>query len=274
MLTKMLEDNAKIIISTGNVLNVNKKAGQKPTEELIDCLKATLTEPLTNLENAEIHRANDDLLDKINEHERNSIKIGAKLFLNTNSTEYLNEAVETVLQILGIKCLDNLILAYHPTTKNIEQADYTNLNGSLSNENSENTQNSHSKAKEPLEDVKKLWNCLEKYSVNKQICQLGISDLDPDSFAELHGNSKVHPTIAQINLSTCCVVPPALQEFCNKNDVQLLTHSDPEVILPDDILPNMGLSGYKPIWAVRYQVHVKCRGLLTAKGYIVATSRH
>lgn len=38
---------------------------------------------------------------------------------------------------------------------------------------------------------------------------------------------QVKPSIIQINLSSCCVVPPALQEFTKQNDVQLLTHNDP-----------------------------------------------
>ncbi|KAJ8870391.1 hypothetical protein PR048_029412 [Dryococelus australis] len=37
----------------------------------------------------------------------------------------------------------------------------------------------------------------------------------------------VKPSIIQINLATCCVVPPALQEFTKDHNVQLLTHSDP-----------------------------------------------
>lgn len=273
MLTKMLENNSKIIISTGNVLNVNKKTGQKPTEELIDCLKATVVEPLIKLEIAEMHRANDDLHEKISEHERNSIKIGAKIFINNNSIEYLNEAVATVLQILNVSYLDNLILAYHPT-KSPEKLDYSKLNGNYGNENSDNVLPSYMKTNDSLDDLKTLWNCLENYSTNKQICQLGIADLDTETLVDLYENSKVRPTIAQINLAACCVVPPPLQEFCNKNDIQLLTHSDPEVILPDDALPSMGFIGFEPIWAIRYQVHVKCRGLLTAKGFIVGINRH
>lgn len=39
---------------------------------------------------------------------------------------------------------------------------------------------------------------------------------------------QVKPNIIQINLATCCVVPPALQEFTKQNDIQLLTHSDPD----------------------------------------------
>jgi len=35
MLTETINNHNNVIISTGNILNVNKKAGQKPTEEVI-----------------------------------------------------------------------------------------------------------------------------------------------------------------------------------------------------------------------------------------------
>jgi hypothetical protein len=38
---------------------------------------------------------------------------------------------------------------------------------------------------------------------------------------------QVKPCIVQINLATCCVVPPDLQEYAKLNDILLLTHNDP-----------------------------------------------
>lgn len=64
-----------------------------------------------------------------------------------------------------------------------------------------------------------------------------------------------------------------LQEFCNKNEIQLLTHSDPE---PEEFFRSIGdleKLNLIPQWTVRYTVHVKCRGVLTAKGYIVGALR-
>lgn len=251
--------NNQIIISTGNVLSVNKKAGQKPTEELIDCLQITFKEPVFKENEGEIYRSYDDLREKINEHERNSIKIGAKLFLNTNSVEYLNAAVKTLLKILNVDCIDNLILAYHPFQKNQQQ------NGDI--------QNGQKDDLTELNDLKFLWKELEKFAESKMICQLGIADLDTDTLKALYEDCKIPPTITQINLAACCVVPPSLQEFCNAHDIQLLTHSDPEVILSQDALNQLDVLNYEPTWTIRYQVHVKCRGLLTAKGFVVGANR-
>lgn len=108
------------------------------------------------------------------------------------------------------------------------------------------------------------------------------------------------PSIVQVNLATCCVVPPALQEFSKQNDIQLNTTSDPAGnsvhqgfvstfdtsiltfqknncflfvadILPKDMLKQV-LEPSLPfnlVWVFRYQVQVKCRGVLASKGYVV-----
>ncbi len=39
--------------------------------------------------------------------------------------------------------------------------------------------------------------------------------------------SQVKPSIHQINLSACCVVPEDLQIFCKEHDIRILTHNDP-----------------------------------------------
>lgn len=90
------------------------------------------------------------------------------------------------------------------------------------------------------------------------------------------------------------MVPPGLQEFTKQNEVQLLTHSDPcreyihvicstvqtftdntslefwiLEILPKDALSDVFGSDVNLHWVTRYQVHVKCRGVLSSKGYLV-----
>ena len=39
---------------------------------------------------------------------------------------------------------------------------------------------------------------------------------------------QVKPCVAQINMNTCCTVPPEMQEFAKEHDIQLLTHNDPQ----------------------------------------------
>uniref|UniRef100_A0A2M3Z7T0 GCS light chain n=1 Tax=Anopheles braziliensis TaxID=58242 RepID=A0A2M3Z7T0_9DIPT len=291
MLPQLLNDLGVIIVSTGNVLNVSdlrKKAGQKPTDELTDCLRSTFTEaevvePSQNGGQSSvpvqeqrrlITRRNNDLLEKVREHPRADIKIGAKIFLNRYSEPALTEAIEKLFETLNVSYLDNLILAYHPTATAPEKA----ANGS-----EEATDGEEAKEEGVIEwavgsdnavgNLKKLWAILERYAADGKIGQLGIADLDADSLQQLYDGAKVHPTIAQINLAACCVVPPQLQAYCNQNEIQLLTHSDPQELLPRDVLDELELTSYYAGWTSRYQVHIKCRGVLAAKGFIVSLER-
>lgn len=283
MLSHLLKDTS-VIVSTGNVLNVSelrKKAGQKPTDELTDCLRSTFGEaevaelpPNRRL----ITRRNNDLLEKVKEHPRADIKIGAKIFLNRFSEPALTEAVEKLFETLNVSYLDNLIVAYHPSaTGSSNRTDGTN-GGTQTDEQPE------SEVKEgviewavgsdnAVGNLKKLWALLERYAGDGKIGQLGIADLDADSLKELYDASTVHPSIAQINLAACCVVPPQLQAYCNQNEIQLLTHSDPQELLPREVLNELDLASYGAGWTSRYQVHIKCRGVLAAKGFIVSLER-
>lgn len=248
-----------VIISTGNVLNENKKAALKSNEELIDGLKLLLEDSRSELNSiGEIHRMGDDLHEKIIENDRSNISIGAKIFLNKHSSDCIKDAMQTLVRILNVDHVDNVVLANHSSKKdpNIESNGIENLSSDFS--------------KSTLADLKSLWSVLEEFVLSKKVCLIGIADLDTDTLVDLYSNSKVHPSIVQINLASCCVVPPPLKEFCNQHDIQLLTHSDAERLLDDESFP---IPGYLCDWIVRYQVHVKCRGVLSAKGYIVGSSK-
>uniref|UniRef100_A0A182NPS0 GCS light chain n=1 Tax=Anopheles dirus TaxID=7168 RepID=A0A182NPS0_9DIPT len=277
MLSHLLKDTS-VIVSTGNVLNVSelrKKAGQKPTDELTDCLRSTFGEAeVTDLPPTRrlITRRNNDLLEKVQEHPRADIKIGAKIFLNRFSEPALTEAVEKLFETLSVSYLDNLILAYHPTTG------AGGSNGTSGPEDElvvkqEGVIEWAVGSDNAVGNLKKLWTILERYAGDGKIGQLGIADLDADSLRELYDASTVHPSIAQINLAACCVVPPQLQAYCNQNEIQLLTHSDPQELLPREVLDELELGSYGAGWTSRYQVHIKCRGVLAAKGFIVSLDR-
>lgn len=203
---------------------------------------------MVHIKNGKVFRNNDDLIAKITENERKNIKIGAKIFLNRPCSDNLKSAIENLFKTLQVDTLDNLILAYHPKKQDVDQQSNHTTNGSVLINGSSATNgrqtddgSNHFSTSVPkegvlewgnggnsLSDLKKLWTVLEEYAEEKKIIQLGIADLDTDSLTDLYTTCAIKPTIAQINLSACCVVPPSLQEFCNKNDIQLLTHSDPE----------------------------------------------
>lgn len=206
--------------------------------QLFDCLNLMLADPVIDAKTGLLTRTNDDLLQKVQEHERANVKIGAKVFLNHPHPELLHEAIDTLLNVLQIQHFDNLILAYHPSDES-EVKINGNAAGKLTNGHQNGTSSSSLSSSLPkeslitwggsdnaIEDLKKLWRALETYATDKRICQLGIADLDTDTLIELYQSCTIKPTIAQINLNACCVVPPSMQEFCTKNEIQLLTHSD------------------------------------------------
>lgn len=80
--------------------------------------------------------------------------------------------------------------------------------------------------KDDLDQIKSVWKILESFVQNAKIKQLGIADVEETTFRALYEWATVKPSIIQINLATCCVVPPTLQAFCKENDLKLLTHSD------------------------------------------------
>jgi len=62
--------------------------------------------------------------------------------------------------------------------------------------------------------------------------------------------------------------------------IQLLTHSDSKEILPQSCLAEVfgGQTELKQKipkleWMIRYLTHVKCRGVLASKGYVVCLKR-
>jgi glutamate--cysteine ligase regulatory subunit len=82
-------------------------------------------------------------------------------------------------------------------------------------------------AGDDISSLKNIWSVLEEYVKNEKISQIGLADVEEATFRNVFEWATIKPSIIQINLATCCVVPPTLQSFCKDNDVQLLTHSDP-----------------------------------------------
>lgn len=142
-----------------------------------------------------------------------------------------------------------------------------------------------------MEKIKNIWYTLEEYAKNKKVLQIGLSDVEENVFRIIYEWATIKPSIIQINLATCCVVPPTLQAFCKEKEVQLLTHSDPNgkyfknyclglllIFLVAEILPEDSLGtvfGTKLIlnWVVRFLVHIKCRGVLATKGYLISFNK-
>lgn len=254
MAFKLNESAKNVIINTGNILSLNditKKPAQNPTDELVEALHLTLKD-FQNGGNVQSHveqpititRRHDDLVNKIAEHEIADLKIGLKIFVENDKEQYLTEALDKAFTVLNINSVQNVIIAYH-SKQNEGQNDI-------------------------IEKLKNIWKTLESYARDKKIFQIGLSDIEEAAFRSIYEWADIKPSIIQINLATCCVVPPTLQAFCKDNEVQLLTHSDPNEILPENSIQSVFGLPLKLKWALRFLVHIKCRGVLATKGYLIS----
>ncbi len=99
--------------------------------------------------------------------------------------------------------------------------------------------------------------------------------------------TKVRPSVDQINVRDCCVVPRSLILYAKQEKIELLTHNDCTNILPPGTVrellgsgengagvlagPEEGSQGLKgevePQWVVKYTAVVRDRGVIENKGY-------
>ncbi|GJQ78634.1 putative glutamate--cysteine ligase regulatory [Trypoxylus dichotomus] len=226
----IMKKSKTVIINTGNILALNDLT-KNPGQNPTEELKEAINITLKDFKNSERTDSEPD----------QSLIIALKIFVNSDNEEYLKEALNKAFSVLNVNSVQNVIISYN---HKIPQNDHV---GKLQN----------------------IWKVLETYTKNKKIAQIGLADLEENMFRTIYNWSNVKPSIIQINLATCCVVPPTLQDFCKENEVQLLTHSDPTEILPDEAIEQIFDEKLVLNWVLRFLVHIKCRGVLTTKGYLI-----
>ncbi|KAI4797007.1 hypothetical protein KUCAC02_026608, partial [Chaenocephalus aceratus] len=79
-----------------------------------------------------------------------------------------------------------------------------------------------------LAHLQPAWEELESLVRSQRIAAIGTSDLDKDLLEQLYTWAQVKPSSNQVNLASCCVMPPDLTAFAKEFDIQLLTHNDPK----------------------------------------------
>ncbi|XP_054274924.1 glutamate--cysteine ligase regulatory subunit [Macrosteles quadrilineatus] len=253
MMVNIPESVSKVCVHTGNILNLNevkKNAGQNSSEELVESLKIALKDwkPPSDVIGPDLEvKINDETVKVSNPPgvDSKELRTSVKVFITSDKQEALQEAIDKLFQSLETENIDSVVLAYANTSGN---------------------------ASTRLSEIQHLWKVLETNVQSGRVSRIGLSDVDTDLFVTLYNSAETKPSIVQINLASCCVVPPALQEFCKENDIQLLTHNDPLDLLPVEAMEAMFADKNRPRmdWAVRFLVHIKCRGVLAFKGYIAS----
>ena len=130
------------------------------------------------------------------------------------------------------------------------------------------------------------WRTLETLQEEGLVSKLGIAELGVTRLSKFLEHTKIKPSVNQINVRDCCVVPKPLIIYAKQQKIELLTHNDCTNILPRGTLRQIlgagdngsgvlagegneaGLKGdVEPQWVVKYTAVVKDRGVVENKGY-------
>ncbi|XP_054645611.1 glutamate--cysteine ligase regulatory subunit [Dunckerocampus dactyliophorus] len=261
---KMLLSHAKTLrLHTGNLVNrtrLKKKCPCSPSEELQECIQATLSSWVSTIQppmkdlpdtlDCNIPQATDAIIPE----EREELKVSAKLFLFESGQSSISDAVEMACQTLAVSQLDSVIIAPR------------GLLGSDS---------------QTLAPLQPAWEELEALVHSQRIAAIGTSDLDKDLLEQLYNWAQVKPSSNQVNLASCCVMPPDLTAFAKEFDIQLLTHNDPTELISaatfqeamQEGTQHLSVGDWRLEWVLRYSIIVKSRGIIKAMGYLFSARK-
>jgi glutamate--cysteine ligase regulatory subunit len=230
---------------------------------------------------------------------RESYDITVKLFYLPNipadrRCAQTREAIELVLKELGTSSIDLLIVSFPgisfdaddedsdfdddpPSPPSATQSTNEALNGDCLD------------AEVPPEDIETMittWRTLEKLHSEGLVTKLGIAEFGVTRLSKFLEQTEIKPSVNQINVRDCCVVPKPLIIYAKQQQIELLTHNDCTNILPRGTLRQIlgsgengsgvlagegnenGLKGdVEPQWVVKYTAVVKDRGVVESKGY-------
>ncbi|XP_074491527.1 glutamate--cysteine ligase regulatory subunit [Sebastes fasciatus] len=261
---KMLLSHAKTLrLHTGNLVNrsrLKKKCPVSPSEELQDCIQATLSDwsSATKPQSKDFPDTLDcsipQATDAITPEEREELRVSVKLFLCESVQSSIRDAVEMVCQALAVSQLDSVIIAPPWPLEGDTQS---------------------------LAHLQPAWEELEALVRSQRIAAIGTSDLDKDLLEQLYNWAQVKPSSNQVNLASCCVMPPDLTAFAKEFDIQLLTHNDPKELMSaatfqeavQEGTQDLNIADWRLEWVLRYSIIVKSRGIIKAKGYLVSARK-
>lgn len=216
---------------------------------------------------------------------RSSYDITVKLFYlpgvpSSRRCNHTRDAINLVLKELEVDSVDLLIVSYPGVNFDAED-----------DVDDESDDASAQSEEEGLDAQLRSWKVLESLYEQSTIKQLGLSEFSSDRLRKFLPEVKIRPTVDQINVKDCCVVPKELIMYAKENQIDLLTHNDCTDILPagttrellgpeianiiaarpDAGADEPGLKGdIEPQWVIKYTAVVKDRGVVENKGYIAA----
>jgi glutamate--cysteine ligase regulatory subunit len=200
------------------------------------------------------------------------------------------EAIDLVLRELGTTSIDLLIVSFPGISFDAEDEDSDSEFESTITAPAANAESGCQDSNAAPEDMATMittWRTLEKLHSEKIVSKLGISEFGVQRLNKFLPQATVRPSVDQINVRDCCVVPKPLILYAKKERIELLTHNDCTNVLPRGTLREILGSGGKgvgvlagdeegaeglrgeiePQWVVKYTAVVKDRGVVESKGY-------
>ncbi|KAL9126551.1 MAG: hypothetical protein Q9217_004412 [Psora testacea] len=213
--------------------------------------------------------------------ERSQYDITVKLFFLPNTFAYerhkhAQEAINLVLQELHMPSIDLLIVSFPGVSIDADGECEDPVTGDVPNGESED-----------IDAMTTSWRAVEELHEKGIALQVGLSEFGSDRLQKFLPKTKVRPSVDQISLKDCCVVPKSLAAYAKQESIELLTHNDCTNILPSGTVRELlgtgekgagvligpdsqgeGLKGdIKPQWVIKYTAVVRDRGVIENKGY-------
>ncbi len=225
--------------------------------------------------------------------ERSQYEVTVKLFFLPNKPAscrcaQTREAIALVLKELHVPSIDLLIVSFPGIAFDTDDEEES---GEESEQEAELTTDANA---EDVDTLIKTWACLEKLHDEGVIVKLGLSEFGTERLSKFLRQARVRPSVDQINVRDCCVVPKPLILYAKQEKIELLTHNDCTNILPRGTVRELlgpgtagagvladvsgsgeGLRGdVEPQWVIKYTAVVKDRGVIENKGYFAMAEIH
>lgn len=217
--------------------------------------------------------------------ERSQYDITIKLFLLPKSSfsdwrRHLQEAIGAVLEELGVESVDLLIVSFPGIFFDAESEEKGDC-GSASISASDT---------ELLDATIEAWREIEILNAKGVALRTGIAEFGREQLQEFLPRTSRRPTVDQINVGDCHLLPESMMLFAKQENLELLTHSDCTNILPEGALRELLGQGEKgagvlagsgsesnglrgdatPQWVVKYTAVDRDRGVIENKGYFAS----
>ncbi|PGH08319.1 hypothetical protein AJ79_06006 [Helicocarpus griseus UAMH5409] len=218
--------------------------------------------------------------------DRDQYDITVKLFYlpgipTSRRCAHTREAIDLVLKELRVDSIDLLIVSFPGISFDADdEGEEELLDGEGEGNDGETAPD--------MDSIVQTWRTLELLQEKGMISQLGLAEFDSERLAKFLPQTKIRPSVDQINVKDCCVVPKSLILYAKQEGIELLTHNDCTDILPPGTTRDLlsrgekgagilaatataddgGLKGdIEPQWVVKYTAVVKDRGVIENKGY-------